>query len=84
MGSHCMDRIDRDILKILKKNPKKPFLKIAEEIGISPSTAISRYERLKKDNVIFGASTIIDLSKIGYQGKVLIDHTDTESQGILR
>ena len=72
MGLHYMDRIDRDILQILKKNPLKPFLKIAKEIGISPSTVLNRYERLKMDNVIYGASTIVDLSKIGYQGKAFL------------
>jgi Lrp/AsnC family leucine-responsive transcriptional regulator len=74
-----MDRIDRDILKILKKNPLKPFLKVAKEIGISPSTALNRYEKLKMDDVIFGASIIIDVSKIGYQGKAFLLVTFTNS-----
>lgn len=72
MELHCMDRIDREILKILKKNPTKAFLEIAKEIGVSTSTVLNRYEKLKMDNVIYGAYTIIDLSKIGYQGKAFL------------
>lgn len=67
-----MDRIDRDILRKLKENPQKPFLKIAEEIGISPITVQKRYEKMKKDGVIFGTFTVLDLSKIGYQGKAFL------------
>ena len=67
-----MDRIDREILKTLKKNPNKTFLKVAKEIGVSTSTVLNRYEKLKMDDVIFGASIIIDLSKIGYQGKAFL------------
>ena len=81
MGLNCMDKIDQDILRALKENPIKPFLKIAEEIGISTTTALSRYERMKKDNIIYGAFTIIDLSKIGHQGKafLLVTNNDVDN-----
>jgi DNA-binding Lrp family transcriptional regulator len=72
-----MDRIDRDILRELKKNPTKPFLKIAEEIGISPNTVQNRYEKMKKEDIIFGAFIIIDLWKIGYQGKAFLMVTNS-------
>ena len=67
-----MDKLDQEIIRALKKNPKRPFLEIAEEIGISTSTVQSRYDRLKKDAAIFGVVTIIDLSKVGYQGKAFL------------
>jgi DNA-binding Lrp family transcriptional regulator len=43
-----LDEIDRDILRILIRNPQKPFLKIAEQIGISPQTVKKRYDKMKK------------------------------------
>jgi Lrp/AsnC family leucine-responsive transcriptional regulator len=67
-----MDKIDQDILRALKKNPIKPFLSIAEEIGISTTTALNRYEKMKKNGTIYGVVTIIDLSKIGYRGKAFL------------
>jgi DNA-binding Lrp family transcriptional regulator len=57
---------------MLITNPKKPFFKIAKEIGVSPITPISRYKKMKKDGVFFDSSTILDLSKIGYQGKAFL------------
>ena len=57
---------------MLNKNPRKPFLRIADEIGISPYTVQKRYEKMKKDSVIFGSSIVLDLSKIGYQGKAFL------------
>ena len=67
-----MDRIDLDIINKLKKNGNKSFLKIGKEIGISSITVQKRYEKMKKDGIIFGMSTMIDLSKIGYTGKAFL------------
>ncbi len=67
-----MDKIDQEILTQLTKKPKKPFLKIAQEIGISPITVQNRYEKMKKEGIIFGTSMMIDLSKIGFQGKAFL------------
>ena len=67
-----MDRIDREILRLLNRNPQKPFLRIAEEIGISPYTVQKRYKEMKKERVILGSSLLLDLSKIGYQGKAFL------------
>lgn len=72
-----MDKIDRHILRELIKSPAKPFLKIAEEVGISPNTVQKRYEKMQKEGIIFGAFTIIDLSKIGYQGKAFLMMTNS-------
>ena len=67
-----MDEIDRDILRRLVNDPQKPFLSIAKEIGISPQTVKKRFNTMKKNNVFFGSSMIIDLSKIGFQGKAFL------------
>ena len=67
-----MDRIDRDILRLLRKDSDMPFLKIAETIGVSSVTVHKRYEEMKKKRVFFGSTTILDLLKIGFQGKAFI------------
>ncbi|PVX23821.1 MAG: hypothetical protein CW691_09580 [Candidatus Bathyarchaeum sp.] len=64
-----LDEIDKAILNEIMKDPKKPFQKIAEEIGIAPVTAQTRYEKLRKKGTIRGTFTIVDLAKIGFQGK---------------
>lgn len=67
-----MDKTDRNILNELIENPKKPFSRIAENIGATQFIVQKRYERMKKDGVLFGSSIIIDLAKLGYQGKAFI------------
>ena len=67
-----MDRIDKKILKLLKENPKMPFLEIAKKIGISSITVQKRYEEMEKKDAIFGTTVMLDLSKIGFKGKAFL------------
>ncbi len=59
------DSTDVQIFRKLLKNPKKSFLKIANEIGIAPITAQKRYEKMKKERIL-KPSLVVDYSKIGY------------------
>jgi Lrp/AsnC family transcriptional regulator for asnA, asnC and gidA len=63
-----MDRIDRNIINELTKNGQKSFLKIAEQIGVSPRIVQQRYEKMKRKGIILRPTTLVDLSKVGYQG----------------
>jgi len=67
-----LDKLDQNIIRMLTKNPRKSFSKIAEKFNISSLTVQKRYEKMKKENVIFGTSILLDLSKIGFQGKVFL------------
>ena len=67
-----MDKIDQNILSELKKDSTEPFSKIAEKIGISPMTVHKRYNKMKKEGIILGTSTMIDLSLLGYKGKAFL------------
>ena len=67
-----MDKIDEGILNELMNDPKKPFLTIAQKIQIAPVTVQARFEKLKKQGAIWGTTTIVDLSKIGFQGKAFL------------
>ena len=62
-----MDEIDQKILTILAKNGRMSFTKIAKRLGIAPNTVIKRYERLKKDAILYSAISL-DLNKLGYIG----------------
>jgi DNA-binding Lrp family transcriptional regulator len=67
-----MDNIDKGILNELMKDPKKPFLTIAEKMGIAPVTVQARFEKMKKKGIILGTTTILDLTKIEFQGKAFL------------
>jgi Lrp/AsnC family transcriptional regulator for asnA, asnC and gidA len=74
-----MDKIDRMIIIELMKNARMPFLRIAKKIGVSSETVRQRYSKLKKEGTIMHSSISIDLSKIGYNGKVFLMITNASN-----
>jgi DNA-binding Lrp family transcriptional regulator len=67
-----MDKIDYLILSELLKNSQTPFLKIAKKLGVSSFTVSNRYEKMKNEGIITSSTVNIDLSRLGYQGKVFL------------
>ena len=67
-----MDRIDLHILNELTVNSKKPFLTMAKELEVMPITVQKRYEKMKKDGIIIMATTVVDLSKLNFQGSAFL------------
>jgi Lrp/AsnC family leucine-responsive transcriptional regulator len=67
-----MDKIDYLILSELERDASLSFVDVAKKVGATPCTIKRRYEKLKKDGVIFGCTVSLDLSKLGYQGKTFI------------
>lgn len=60
------DEIDWKIIKILQKNARLSYAQIGREIGLSPSAAGERVQRLQDENIIIKHTSIIDFKKIGY------------------
>ena len=67
-----LDETDIYIIRELVKDGQTPLLSIAKKLGISPETVRTRYRKLKKERTITHGSVTIDLSKLGYQGKVFL------------
>ncbi len=72
-----MDKIDLFILRELIKDARIPFLRIAKKLGVSPETVRTRYGKMKEDGTIKHCSVSINLSRIGYQGKVFLMITNS-------
>ncbi|WP_128476406.1 Lrp/AsnC family transcriptional regulator [Halorussus pelagicus] len=47
-----MDELDREILSILRRDARKPYTEIAEQVGTSEGTVRNRVERMADDGVI--------------------------------
>jgi Lrp/AsnC family transcriptional regulator for asnA, asnC and gidA len=61
-----IDKIDRQIAKMLSQNSRTPFTKIAQELNISTKNVIKRYNKLR--GTVLASSTItVNLKKIGYK-----------------
>ncbi|MCL7384257.1 MAG: Lrp/AsnC family transcriptional regulator [Thaumarchaeota archaeon] len=65
-GQVSLDDLDYRIIAELLRDGRASFRKIAEKIGVSVSTIVSRVEALEKNGVIKGYMAIIDPAKIGY------------------
>jgi len=76
-----MDETDALIIKRMTENARVSFRKIAEELGVSPDTVITRYKSLQEKGVIRGSTVILDPKKIGYKGMAAF-MVDTSSTNI--
>ncbi|XHH08557.1 MAG: Lrp/AsnC family transcriptional regulator [Candidatus Bathyarchaeia archaeon] len=75
-----MDKLDYLILGELLLDAQTSFLQIAKKLKISSFTVKSRYDKMVQDGVIFRSTICINLSKLGYQGKVFLLITNAANQ----
>lgn len=68
-----MDKIDRDILRILQADARTPYKAIAAKVYLSSPAVSARIERLEQEGIITGYHAHIDQYKIGYHIKAFIN-----------
>jgi Lrp/AsnC family transcriptional regulator, regulator for asnA, asnC and gidA len=61
-----IDKLDREILRILIIDAKKPYTDIAKSLIVSPGTIHVRMKRMERLGIVKGATLIINPAKIGY------------------
>ncbi len=67
-----MDDIDRKIIRLLQKDARKSFNKIADSIGIAVGTAYNRVKSLEDRGILKGYTIMLDSAKLGYGLTALI------------
>lgn len=70
-----MDKTDVRILEKLLSDARTSYRKIAEEIGVSPPTVLSRVDKLEKEGIVKSYSAMLDHEKLGYDLTAIIDIT---------
>src|ERR671930_1109872 len=70
-----MDETDVKILRKLLSDSRLSYRKIADEIGVSPPTVLTRVEKLERDNIIKFYSAVLDHEKLGYDLTAIIEVT---------
>ena len=72
-----MDYIDFDILKILKKDARTKYVKIAESVGLTEGAVRRRIKQLIKEGLIkrFTVETSVD-----FEGVVLVETEPTKTK----
>jgi Lrp/AsnC family transcriptional regulator for asnA, asnC and gidA len=64
---HKLDELDRDILKRIANDARKPFLEVARECEVSGAAIHQRIQKLINAGIIKGSEFLLDSSKIGYE-----------------
>ncbi len=62
-----MDNIDFEILSILSKDARMPFVKIAKKLGIGVDSVFRRFKKLQDDGVILHSTVVLDFRACGFQ-----------------
>lgn len=69
---NSLDKIDRQILALLRENARMSNLELAESVNLSPTPCARRVKQLEDAGIITGYSVTTDPRKLGYQLSVYI------------
>jgi len=67
-----IDGIDKEILRFLMEDARKPILQIANSIGISGAAIHQRLKKLEEAGVVSGSKFILDTKVLGYKTMAFI------------
>ena len=70
-----IDSKDFQILKILQRNARTPFLEIARKLGVSGATVHERVRSLERAGIIDGFTVSLNLKKLGYGVTAIVEVT---------
>ncbi len=63
--AESIDRIDREILRLLQENARTPNAEIARRVGLAPTAIFQRVRKLEDAGVIRGYSAQVDPHALG-------------------
>ena len=61
-----LDKLDKQILGLLMKNARIPYIEIAKALEVSAGTIHGRVKKLERRNIIQGATLKINYNMVGY------------------
>lgn len=67
MANQGLDRLDKQILKLIAEDARIPFLEVARICNVSGAAIHQRIQRLTNQGVLKGSQYVIDPEKIGYE-----------------
>lgn len=67
MANQKLDRLDKQILKLIADDARIPFLEVARVCNVSGAAIHQRIQKLTHLGVLKGSQFIIDPEKIGYE-----------------
>lgn len=67
MASQKLDKVDKQILRMIAEDARVPFLEVARACNVSGAAIHQRIQKLNSLGIIKGSKFIIDPEKIGYE-----------------
>lgn len=67
MSGQKLDKLDRQILRLIAGNARIPFLEVARACNVSGAAIHQRIQKLVNTGVLKGSQFIIDPGKLGYE-----------------
>ena len=67
MANQKLDKLDKQILKLIADDARIPFLEVARACGVSGAAIHQRIQKLTSLGILKGSQFIIEPEKMGYQ-----------------
>ena len=67
MANSKLDRLDKQILKMIAEDARVPFLEVARACDVSGAAIHQRIQKLTSAGILKGSQFIIDPEKVGYE-----------------
>lgn len=67
MASQRLDKLDKQILKLIADDARIPFLEVARACNVSGAAIHQRIQKLSNYGILKGSQFVIDPEKIGYE-----------------
>ena len=67
MANQKLDKLDRQILRMVSADARVPFLEIARVCNVSGAAIHQRVQKLTSQGILRGSQFVIDPEKIGYE-----------------
>jgi Lrp/AsnC family transcriptional regulator len=67
-----LDRIDREILRLLMQDASRSLAEIAAEVGLTPTPCWKRVKRMEEQGVITGRVALVDPARVGLPISVFV------------
>jgi Lrp/AsnC family transcriptional regulator len=76
-----MDRVDREILRLLASDASLSLAEIADRVGLTSTPCWKRIRRLEQAGVILGRVATIDPAKVGLPVSVFVEVETSDHSG---
>ncbi len=67
MGNIKLDKLDKQILKLVSEDARIPFLEVARICNVSGAAIHQRIQKLTNMGILKGSNFVIDPEKLGYE-----------------